>query len=273
MTSQSHAFDLTGEIQPETPQRIAARRPEDTVSHPLDYFETVYVINLRSRSDRRREMDDELRRIGLALSRPPIQLVEAVKPADAGIFTSIGIRGCFMSHLGILRDARDRGLERVLILEDDVTFTSGFASRIPNVVEALDRTSWAFFYGGHSLQGAVGAPNDAGLAMVPPEVGVQTSHFLAFNGPVVIAACVDFLETLLTRPGGDPRGGPMHVDGAYGTMRRQRPEFATFAAVPELGRQRLSRTDIHPLRWFDKAPVIWRAVAMARRWKNRLNMA
>jgi glycosyl transferase, family 25 len=57
-----------------------------------------------------------------------------------------------------------------------------------------------------------------------------------------------FLRQVLDRPPGHPEGGPMHVDGAYTTFRRNHPEFMTLAAIPSLGHQRASRSDIYPLR-------------------------
>jgi glycosyl transferase family 25 len=60
----------------------------------------------------------------------------------------------------------------------------------------------------------------------------------------------------------------MHVDGAYSWFRRAHPQFLTVLASPELGHQRHSATDIHPLKWFDKTPVLKSLVALARKLKN-----
>jgi hypothetical protein len=62
----------------------------------------------------------------------------------------------------------------------------------------------------------------------------------------------------------------MHVDGAYTWYRRLSPEDVTLAAVPELGHQRSSRTDIHDLRWFDRLPLVHDTVAGLRRLKNMI---
>jgi len=48
----------------------------------------------------------------------------------------------------------------------------------------------------------------------------------------------------------------MHVDGAYTWFRRTHPTRRTWVALPELGHQRQSRTDIHPLRWYDRWPLV-----------------
>jgi len=61
----------------------------------------------------------------------------------------------------------------------------------------------------------------------------------------------------------------MHVDGAYGWFRYEFPSKATWLAVPQLGYQRSSRTDIHPLQWFDRIPGIRWAIEWLRQMKNR----
>lgn len=69
----------------------------------------VYVINLDHRTDRLEEITKELE--GLKFKRFP-----AIK-------TSPGMIGCGLSHLAVLKEARDLGLKEVLIFEDDFTFS------------------------------------------------------------------------------------------------------------------------------------------------------
>src|SRR5690606_31802208 len=93
-----------------------------------DLFEAIYVINLAYRADRRLEMSAELARLGLSFDDPKVTLFAAVRPEDAGEFPSVGARGCFMSHLGILHSALALGLRSILILEDDADFTADFVN-------------------------------------------------------------------------------------------------------------------------------------------------
>jgi glycosyl transferase, family 25 len=179
-------------------------------------FAKAYVINLPSRSDRRREMSAELKRIGLEA-----EWFNAVRPDDRGEFESIGARGCFLSHLGVLRRSLD--LESVLILEDDVNFVRDF--RWPKI-----RPDWSIFYGGYRFR---------------PDGDVETTHFVAFRSNA-IRLLVPYMEAQLSRRAGDALGGPMHVDGTYLWFRREHPELVTVLARPELGYQRHSRSDIYP---------------------------
>jgi glycosyl transferase family 25 len=236
------------------------------MSHPLALFQRIYIINLASRGDRRIEMAEQLRRIGLSIDSLPVQVFEAVRPPDAGRFPTIGTHGCFMSHLGVLRDAHAKGLERILILEDDLNFTADFMARAPQVTAQLAASDWAMFYGGHEVLGTL--PSGAGSVEIPPSLDVQTAHFLAFRG-TAIGDMLDYLEAMLGREAGDPRGGPMHVDGAYCWFRRAYPNCRTFIASPHLGYQRSSRTDIHQLRWMDRTPVVRQISATLRRIRNR----
>jgi glycosyl transferase family 25 len=69
----------------------------------------IYVINLDHRKDRLEEITKELE--GLKFKRFP-----AIK-------TNPGIIGCGLSHLAVLKEARELGLKEVLIFEDDFTFS------------------------------------------------------------------------------------------------------------------------------------------------------
>jgi hypothetical protein len=236
--------------------------------HPLDLFDKIFVINLATRDDRRREMDEQFRRIGLALDSPLVEVFAAVRPDDRGDFPSVGARGCFMSHLGVLKSAAARGFARVLIVEDDLNFSDDFMQRTAAVAERLRRNDWSVFYGGYRLDRAV--PDvQAGCAELPANAGVQTSHFIGFRGPA-IGSLVAYLEAQLARPPGDPGGGPMHVDGSYTWFRREHPDLSTVLAVPELGYQRASKTDVHDLGLRDSVPIVRTAMAALRRLKNKL---
>jgi glycosyl transferase, family 25 len=212
------------------------------MTNPLAEFEAIYVINLPSRADRRRETSEQLAKLGLSFDAPQVTIFPAVRPEDPGPFPSIGSRGCFMSHLGVLKSAV--GKRSILILEDDVDFVADMsAPALPH--------DWGIFYGGarHTL-----TPTGR-LTVAAPSEGLGCTHFVAING-AVIPQLAAYLETLLSRPPGDPAGGPMHVDGAYTHFRADHPQVITYLATPELGFQRPSRTDIDALRWFDRMPIV-----------------
>jgi glycosyl transferase family 25 len=225
----------------------------------------LVVINLAHRTDRRREFAAQLSRIGLGLDSEGIRLFPAVRPSEPGGFRSIGARGCFLSHLEVLRTAAAEGLDHIVVCEDDLDFAEDFAARAPDIVATLSATEWDILYAGHHGLPPGLAPDLAGrLARLAPAQKVQTTHFLVFRQRVV-APLIAYLEAILSRPPGHPEGGPMHVDGAFSWFRAAHPDVVTLAALPPLGHQRASRTDIHAPRWFDRLPVVRDLAGLARR--------
>lgn len=234
------------------------------MGHVLAMFDQIRVINLVDRPDRKREMMEQIDRVGGAAMN--LAFYPAHRPFDAGDFPSLGARGCFESHLNVLRGARDSNAKSLLLLEDDFDFTRDGPLRTEATLKDLAASDWDFFYGAHLLP-AHGRRN---LAVIPPEESVVTASFLAFQGHV-IAPLVDFLEGLLGRPAGSPDYGPMHVDGAYGIFREQHPELKTFGAFPVLGKQRSSRSDITPTDMLLDRWTGTRSLAnMLRRGYNRI---
>jgi glycosyl transferase family 25 len=73
----------------------------------------IIYINLKKRTDRRECIEKELNDFGLDYER-----FEAIETPIPGF----GIVGCGLSHLAVLKLAKERKYENVLILEDDFTF-------------------------------------------------------------------------------------------------------------------------------------------------------
>jgi glycosyl transferase family 25 len=218
------------------------------------------VINLKSRQDRRVEMEAQLSRVGWHA-----EFFSAIRPQDAGGFPSIGARGCFLSHLSILRQAKDDGVETLIIMEDDLNFVKDFSPLWTVAYQELIRADrpWSMFYPAHNFS-SVGE----GLVQLPSQTGVQCTHFIVFNGRA-LHAIVRELEAILSRPPGHPEGGPMHVDGAYSTVRAKNAEILTFGYTPALGKQRPSRTDVGDQKFFDKIEFLRPMVRILRKLKGQ----
>lgn len=224
----------------------------------MDFFDRAYVVNLPERKDRRTIMVRELEKAGMPLTANKTEIFPAIRPDDAGEFPSLGAWGCFLSHLTILKQAKEDRLANVLIMEDDLTISEQFRTDREVLVEQLRQTDWDFVYFGH-----IEKTEETSPATLPPFFGpLQMTHFYGVNGKT-FERLISFLEELQQRPGGHPDGGPMHLDGAYSTFRAQNPDVVTLIASPNLGWQRSSRSDIHSS-WFDRVPVIKQLVAVAR---------
>lgn len=71
----------------------------------------IFFINLDKRVDRLKHIENEMQKYDLIAER------------YAGIYTpESGIIGCSLSHLNVLKLAKERGYKNVLILEDDFEF-------------------------------------------------------------------------------------------------------------------------------------------------------
>jgi glycosyl transferase family 25 len=233
----------------------------------LASFDSVRIINLPERTDRRREMMRELERIG-ATGNPRIGFFAATKPDDAGPFPSRGARGCFMSHLAVLREAVAEGVGTLLILEDDLDFSTDVPNAVKSQLRPLAGGDWDMFYGTYRLYDPHVPPPPG--AILPPEAAVETASFVAFDR-AVMPRIVRFLEEMLQRPAGTPDYGPMHVDGAYSIFRLLNPDVATYVAPVQLGYQRSSRSDISDTQpFFDKIPGLRSIANVARTLRRRM---
>lgn len=233
----------------------------------LATFDRIRIINLRTRKDRRADITREFARLGLSIDGGRVAFHDACRPEEPGGFPSIGTRGCFFSHLQILEAALVDGVRNVLILEDDLDFSDDAEARMSSTLDKLTEHRWGMFYGGHEAYD-IPSNTEGPLVRANPDKGVLTAHFLAFSQEATRLA-VPYLTAMAARQAGSPEGGPMHVDGAYGWLRKAYPQIETWLAAPVLGHQRPSRTDIHDLRFFDRMPVLRDIAAVARRLKRR----
>lgn len=234
----------------------------------LEQLDGIFVINLPTRADRRLEIDHQLRRLGLSLSHERVILFSAVRPIDAGGFPSIGARGCFMSHLEVIRLALSKGMHNILILEDDCDFSKDSMRMVHQISVSLQEVDWSLFYGGalNSFDSKACLP---GLDELAPASGMMGSHCIAIRGEA-LPLIQSYFDQILQRPPGHPDGGPMHVDGAYSRFRKDNPDLKTFIAKPEWAFQRSSATDIHDKQWFDRWPVFAKLISLVRKVKNTL---
>jgi len=79
----------------------------------MEHIHGAFYINLDKRTDRRTEFTHECTRMDIHVER------------FKAIEDPIGFIGCTKSHLEVLKLARSRGLQNVLIFEDDFQFLVG----------------------------------------------------------------------------------------------------------------------------------------------------
>jgi glycosyl transferase family 25 len=76
----------------------------------LKEIKNIFYINLESRPDRKTHFEKEIHKIGLRATR-----FNAIKQKS-------GALGCSMSHLALLKYAKNNNLDHILIMEDDICF-------------------------------------------------------------------------------------------------------------------------------------------------------
>jgi glycosyl transferase family 25 len=77
----------------------------------MDSIKHIFYINLAHRTDRKAHIETQLLKIGLQ----GFQRFNAIKMENGAV-------GCSMSHLKVLQQALNSGLDHVLIVEDDIEF-------------------------------------------------------------------------------------------------------------------------------------------------------
>lgn len=220
----------------------------------LSYFEHISIINLPDRVDRRREMESQLIKLGSVPEAGRVEFFPAFRPTAKDDWPSLGARGCFLSHYKVLKQARERKLRNILVLEDDCEFKPALVEFQQDIVRILSETPWDIVYLGHAAR-----PLASGTPTLTPWQGpLMLAHLYAVNH-TILDRLIAFLEQVMQRPEGHPDGGPQHYDGALTMFRAQNKDVITLIAAPNLAGQRSSRSDIHG-RWFDRVPVLRTAV-------------
>lgn len=107
------------------------------MNNPFDYFDEIYCINLDSRIDRWEHAQEEFKKIGI-IDR--VQRFSAIKHEDGRI-------GLIKSNLEIIKIAKLKKLNNVLIFEDDFEFL------VDNPLDILQKSvtqskgiNWYLFY-------------------------------------------------------------------------------------------------------------------------------
>ena len=225
----------------------------------FDAFDKISIISLPHRTDRRKEMREQLRNVGLA-DDPRVEFFEAVRPADPGRFASIGAHGCYASHLAILKSNKGSA---ILILEDDCDFSADAAEyRLPDGCDV--------FYGGYLW---ASEPDHLETSRV-----IVGSHCMGLSAEAS-ALAADYLDRLISGelppdpiaaadPGFTP-GKLAPIDGSYVWFRRAYPGLKTVFANPQVAFQRPSRTDIGDQKLYDRLPVVRSVAEFARRLRAR----
>jgi hypothetical protein len=232
-----------------------------------DYFDLIRVINLPERTDRYRQVSRQLATLGMEFVPGKVEIFAAQRPTALAGFPSLGAHGCFISHLNVLRDAQARGVESVLVMEDDCDISGKNVDTIFRLAEELKDRKWGFVYLGHvEPLPSLARGEEPGLVRFTGPL--HTTHLYAAHKST-LGPLIEYLEECLLRSAGDPIGGPMHMDGALSMFRATHPEVVTLLARPTMASQRSSRSDITVMS-IELMPGVRQVVSAARKVKRIL---
>ncbi|XP_072536894.1 procollagen galactosyltransferase 2 [Salminus brasiliensis] len=150
-------------------------KPQDMMG-----FDEIFLINLKRRTDRRERMLNTLEALeleatlieavdGKALNSSKLQalgieMMPDYKDPYSGRVLTRGEIGCFLSHHATWTQVVERGLQSVLVLEDDVRFEPRFKRRLQTIMEDVEKAllDWDLIYVGRKR-----------MQVAQPEVSVE----------------------------------------------------------------------------------------------------
>jgi len=227
-------------------------------------FGSRRLISMKARANRRQRIDASLARYGLSLEKLGVEVFDGLAFDDANGFPSKGVRGCFTSHMTLMQECAASG-KSMLVMEDDIDFDFDRIAAFRKAVPDLHAADWGLVYLGYL------EPETSGSAHLERYGGGTIGgHFYGVT-PAFARAVGDYMQSCTTRPPGDPEGGPMYRDGAFSMFRQRHPELATMLAIPSLGGQFSSRSDLTPKnyqRWPLVGPILDKLYE-AKAWLRR----
>ena len=66
---------------------------------------------------------------------------------------AIGVKGCGLSHLNIIKEAKKKGLDSVFVFEDDLEFVDFDASILNSIIPYLTNNQWGFLRMSYTYHG------------------------------------------------------------------------------------------------------------------------
>lgn len=183
----------------------------------------AHVINLDHRTDRWQDIEKTCRDAGLMPER-----VSAVRAEPGWV-------GCGRSHQKCVELARAKGLESVLIVEDDAVFDALSIERFREVLAILAvRDDWDRFSGGLTFGSGAWDPE---LAVWDASKRLFSAAGFCTHFDLINRRAYDFVLAW----NGTPEHGPID---AYYLRAGQKNIFRTLCTIPHIARQSDSMSDV-----------------------------
>jgi len=202
------------------------------------YFERVVLINLKRRPDRLARVMQELKRCKWPFKMP--EIFEAVdghaSPTPPKWGFGQGAWGCMQSHKRVLQDAIDDGVEKLLVMEDDVCFADTFCVSIKRFLQKVPDDWDQLMIGGQHFN----------LHGEPPLVRPGVVRCTDCERPHCHAVRGNYMLKLLERwHGGGPFNGLGHCDWIMGRDPELQFAHKVYAPRKFLAGQERGQSDIN----------------------------
>ncbi len=139
-----------------------------------DCFDKIYLINLKSRTDKLKLSIGELNKYNIKFEvfcavegNPGVQLNSPF------LLNRPGAVGCALSHIEIIKLAKKQNLKNVLIFEDDIELTQDFSVKFDSFIRQLP-DNWDMFYLGGSGHTA---PNSTVISYISKNIAKTTGTY------------------------------------------------------------------------------------------------
>jgi len=155
----------------------------------VDFFDRIYCINLDNRPDRWDYINNHFSQFGL--KRKVIRYSAIDVRSDASLqkhekllhdnFSLLAMCGCMLSHRKIIEEAKQAGLQNVLIFEDDVRILKGNIATLNRSLKRLSSFEWDVFYLGATYSWPL---EKLDSYLVRAREGAYATHAIAYNHTV-----------------------------------------------------------------------------------------
>jgi hypothetical protein len=173
-------------------------------------FDRVCVVSLKRRPER---LEAFLSRVPVDFRLGEIEVFPAVDgklaPHPAWWKQGGGAWGCYRSHLSIIEQCLNEGVESVLIFEDDATFCDGFSDKADGFFRAAPPDWGQAYLGGQHLKRA-----ERIAAGVVQAKNINRTHAYALRGAAAMREVYQWLNAC------DHWVDRNHIDHHYGRMHK-----------------------------------------------------
>jgi hypothetical protein len=154
-----------------------------------NYFDQVWVINLRRREDRLARFWNEISKSQWPFRRP--QIFSAIEGNKVGVpkfwQTGGGSYGCMRSHMVLLERAIQDDIGSILVLEDDAVFLDTFGKDVAEFLKKVPDDWQCLMLGGQHVNSRA-IPVEPGVVRAGPSGGIHRTHCYALRGHEIMQA-------------------------------------------------------------------------------------